>query len=113
MGRPSSLRMEDSWYQQSHRDVLHYTFLLKEKRRFLPVSDWQLNSLATYSRFDFRMIVILKKLPILDMKVHLSEVLILYEHYKKEVSTKLVIAERSAHSGTRQGVKGVSIYLSI
>ena len=59
------------------------------------------------------MIVILKKLPILDMKVHLSEVFIVYEHYKKEVSTKLVIAERSAHSGTRQGVKGVSIYLSI
>ena len=46
-----------------------------------------------------------KKLPILDMKVHISEGFIVYEHYEKEVSTKLVIAERSAHSaGSKRSV---------
>ena len=39
------------------------------------------------------------KLPILDMKVHLDkDRFIIYKHYKKEVSSKLVISERSAHS---------------
>ena len=47
-----------------------------------------------------------KKLPILDMKVHIdAEGFIVYEHYEKEVSTKLVIAERSAHSsGSKRSV---------
>ena len=40
-----------------------------------------------------------KKLPILDMKVYLDkDGYIVYEHYEKEVSSKLVISERSAHS---------------
>ena len=46
-----------------------------------------------------------KKLPILDMKVHISEGVILYEHYEKDVSTKLVKAEKSAHSsGSKRSV---------
>lgn len=39
-----------------------------------------------------------KKLPILDLKVHIFEGVIVYEHYEKDISTKLVIAKRSAHS---------------
>ena len=44
--------------------------------------------------------------PILDMKVHIdADGFIVYEHYEKEVSTKLVIAERSAHSsGSKRSV---------
>ena len=39
------------------------------------------------------------KMPILDMKVHINnEGLVIYEHYEKPVTTKLVISERSAHS---------------
>ena len=40
------------------------------------------------------------KMPILDMKVHINhEGFVIYEHYEKPVSSKLVISERSAHSG--------------
>ena len=46
-----------------------------------------------------------KKLPILDIKVHIRLGVILYEHYEKDVSTELVIAERSAHSsGSKRSV---------
>ena len=38
------------------------------------------------------------KLPILDMKCYVKNDLILYEHYEKKVSSKLVISARSAHS---------------
>ena len=39
------------------------------------------------------------KLPILDMKVHLdTDGYLIHEHYEKEVSSKLVISARSAHS---------------
>ena len=39
------------------------------------------------------------KMPILDMKVHINdEGFVIYEHYEKPVTTKLVISERSAHS---------------
>ena len=39
------------------------------------------------------------KMPILDMKVHINnEGFVVYEHYEKPVTTKLVISERSAHS---------------
>ena len=38
------------------------------------------------------------KLPILDMKCYVRDDRILYEHYEKKVSSKLVISARSAHS---------------
>ena len=39
-----------------------------------------------------------RKLPILDMKVFVENNLIVYQHYEKSVSSKLVIPARSAHS---------------
>ena len=38
------------------------------------------------------------KLPILDMKVYMSEGYVVYEHYSKPMATNLVISARSAHS---------------